>query len=139
MAISTALPIRLSTVIAEIGLPASSSLQDCFDNATGTFNATYAKTGEWLSEFRGYNHSVPVTDVVSLATGVNGSAACTAYADPLNRSNYYIPTGQTWDGTAPTYLYTDVAGTIYASSGYYSNGTTWRIWNGTGWSGSGSC
>ena len=73
--ISTTLPIRLSTVITYLGLPANSSLQDCFDNAdAGSFDPTYAKTGEWLTEFRGYGASgstTPWTDLIPNTSVIN--------------------------------------------------------------------
>ena len=97
MAISTALPIKLSTVITEIGLPTASSLADCFAAATGTFNATYAKAGgDWLTEFRGYVHSAPCNTTTSLnlypLSGQATSGSGTCPTGGVEVPHYFYPT-----------------------------------------------
>lgn len=95
MAIPTTLPISLSTVITEIGLPASSSLADCFAAASGTFNGTYAKTGQWLTEFRGYVHSSPCNTTNTMnfypSSGQASSGAGTCPSGGTEQSYYFYP------------------------------------------------
>jgi hypothetical protein len=140
MAVGTG-AISLDEVRIEIGLSSTASLQDCVDNATGTFDPTYyTAPATSLAEFRGYSHGGAARQLVSLSVdGSSGSTACTDWTDPLTRNDYYIPNGETWDGTAPSDFFTAVTGSTHPASGYYSNGTTWRIWNGTSWSGVGAC
>lgn len=74
MAIGTGLPISLSTVIAEIGLSANSSLQDCFSNANSAgFNGTYSGSKTRLTNFRGYNHDVTTDTLTISPTSYNES------------------------------------------------------------------
>jgi len=119
MAISTSLPIRLSTVITEIGLPAASSLQDCFDNATGTFNGTYAKTGEWLTEFRGYSHSCNTTTSLNIGGIPYGSNALACAGTYVEQARYFVGAGS--DVANGDYVYTDSGGCTAYNGGtsYY--------------------
>jgi hypothetical protein len=60
MPISTSLPIDLGDVCLEIygsSNTSGKSLNQCFLDATGTFDQTYYSTGVALLEFRGYDHS----------------------------------------------------------------------------------
>jgi len=58
MAIATGLPIYLSDVQTELGLPSTASLATCFSNAvSGSFDATYESINGYrnsLQNFRGY-------------------------------------------------------------------------------------
>ena len=61
--LSTAVGIRLSEVITEIG-NSDTKLSECFTNATGTFNPTYEGSKDRLSNFRGYDHAGAATYTV---------------------------------------------------------------------------
>lgn len=49
--------LKLTDVTTELGLGSTASLQDCFDNATGSFDPTYATSGvDSLKDFRNYEN-----------------------------------------------------------------------------------
>lgn len=141
MAVGTG-AISLNDVRVEIGLSSPTSLSACIAAATGTFDPTYyTAPATSLAEFRGYVHGGAARVLVQLAynSTSGGTTACTDAGDPLLLNDYYIPNGEVWDGVAPSDFFTGSTGTTHPASGYYSNGTTWRIWNGTSWSGDGLC
>ena len=72
------------------------------------------------------------TDPVSLGFGSTSALACAA-----SPSTYYIPDGQTF--LSATALYSNSNGTTFATSGFYSDGTEWRQWNGSSFTFSGLC
>ena len=72
------------------------------------------------------------TSSIFLRFGSTSALACNA-----STSLYYIPQGQTFN--TATALYSNSTGTNFAASGYYSNGTEWRLWNGTSFTLNGIC
>ncbi|MFS4469106.1 hypothetical protein [Maribacter sp. 2210JD10-5] len=120
MAISTSLPILLSTVISEIGLASGSSLEDCFANALSSgFNTTYGTiSSNNLQAFRGYNNN-PFNARKASSRG----SACFTY----NILIYY--SGTTLANSSA--IYTNSAKTILADEDFYYDGTTLRYWNGS--------
>ena len=103
MAISTSLPISLSTVLTELGLASTSSLVAA-DAASiaGGFNATYgAKGDKTLQSFRGYTHTTTYYRLI----GCGGVANAWTTQAPAITNQRYI----------------DISG---APDFYYHNGTT---------------
>jgi hypothetical protein len=138
MAISTALPISLSTVISEIGLPTASSLLDCFANANaGGFNPTYGTiSSNNLQAFRGYSHacttvaSFPFRPNTSSFLGWTSASSACSSLDTYEVSYYH-------DGAAPQpangdKIYSDSGGcTAFNGAGkwykYRDGGTFYRF------------
>lgn len=115
----------LTDVRMELGLGATASLTDCFSAAEPSdFDPAYEGSKDRLSNFRNYGAGAPTTPIMLGRDAGTPSTACT-----IGTVQYYIPSGQTW-GTA-TAIYEDSDGTILAPGGYYySNGSTYRRWEG---------
>lgn len=77
-----------------------------------------------------------LTDEISLGFSfVDGSGACSSFASaPVTR---WIPQGELWFTASALYANSD--GSTLASSGYYSDGATWRFWNGVAFTSDGIC
>ena len=106
MAVATSLPIKLSDVCLEIYGSSSTSgrtLNTCFTDATGTFDATYEGSKDRLQNFRGYANIV----VSPLSVGIQN---VTEILRNFTVINYNTPT------TDITVRYTLLS--ISSSSGY---------------------
>ena len=73
-------------------------------------------------------------DILLGYSGSDSATACTNIATPVTR---YIPAGEDW--IAVTFLYQDVAGTIPANPGFYSDGAKWYNWDGAVFTSTGFC
>lgn len=81
MAIPTTYPLTLQDVIDEVN-PTTNDLVDCFSDATGTFNPTYAIAGQdALSEFRGYTVITPPS--IINVQGFSNMAGGTSFSGTL--------------------------------------------------------
>ena len=76
------------------------------------------------------------TDAKTLGTDTTETGACDEYGLG-NTSTYYVPTGESFQSA--TGLYTNSAGTISATSGYYSDGLYSRYWNGSTFTSTAAC
>ena len=77
--------------------------------------------------------TTPVTLGYSATDG--DPTACNNFV--FSPATYYVPTG--FDFSTATELFDADVGYSYAAPGYYSDGSNWRFWGGTLFSGSGSC
>lgn len=75
------------------------------------------------------------TDSVTVGFGTNQTSACSAFTS--NWTIKYIPEGETFASASG--IYDNSAGTVPASPGYYSDGSTVRYWNGSTFTSSGLC
>lgn len=135
MAVGTG-AITLSDVVVEIG-GTQNSLADCFaDACSAGFNGLYSKTGQWLSEFRGYNDNNCGSTCTQLSgirsSASSGTAACSG---TLELSTY----GNASTLSSCTAIYSNSTCTNLKPARYYSDGTAWRYWNGTSFGTSGLC
>lgn len=74
MAVGIGAGVSLSEIIAEVS-GAQTSLQDCFNDATGTFDLTYARGGiDAMSEFQNYSE-VAQTLIISPTSRTVGVGA----------------------------------------------------------------
>lgn len=71
---------------------------------------------------------------VSLGNASTYNDACNDYVS--SPSNYYTDSNDWANATA---LYTNISKTTAASAGYYSDGETWRYWDGSSFTLSGDC
>ena len=94
MAISTSLPISLSTIKTELGLTGSDSLLDCFANASASgFDATYgAITDNNQQAFRGYAEPATGNTLKVTPTTVTTDASASS-------NNISVTSNTTWTVT----------------------------------------
>jgi len=94
MAISTSLPISLSTIKTELGLTGSDSLLDCFANASASgFDATYgAITDNNQQAFRGYAEPTTGNTLKVTPTTVTTNASASS-------NNISVTSNTTWTVT----------------------------------------
>ena len=94
MAISTALPISLSTIKTELGLTGSASLLDCFANATASaFDATYGSISSNNQQaFRGYAEPATGNTLKVTPTTVTTDASASS-------NNISVTSNTTWTVT----------------------------------------
>ena len=78
------------------------------------------------------NDGVPIS--TALGYDLSGSAAaCADIATPLTM---YLKYDETW--STSTVLYSDTSATL-ATAGYYSDGVTWKYWDGSSFTSNGLC
>ncbi|MEJ4088233.1 hypothetical protein NPQ18_08165 [Galbibacter orientalis] len=68
----------------------------------------------------------PDTKSIVLVQDNPAQSACQSYNNTGMRQTFWIPEEDTWIGTGV--LYTDEEGTTLANTGWYSNGTSARLW-----------
>jgi len=125
MSVPNTANFSLQDVVNEIG--SGSSLINCFANAVAAgFDPLYGSiSSTQLYAFRNYNHAAITVDPVSLGySAISSVNACGA-----GLTTYYIDDGLTW--LTSTYLWDDNIGTVPSASGFYSDGTWYREWNGS--------
>ena len=128
MAVATTLPIKLSDVCLELYGSSSTSgrtLNTCFTDATGTFDATYEGSKDRLQNFRGYEDVAPCTRPTGLTQDTGQIAA---KVDGVNYVFYNVSLAQAksvWDilisfgsfdnyqGTTCEYLSLSIGETVY--------------------------
>lgn len=123
----------LDDVRTYIGLSTTASLQDCFTAADPScFDPTYEGSKDRLSNFRNYDCGLSTFAHALGVDGSSGSNSCANYP-----TNTFYTDNSIWGASSE--LWTDSGGTTPASSGYYSDGVTWRYWNGSTFTMSDGC
>lgn len=97
-------------------------LVQAFANATpALFDPAYSGSKDSLLNFRNYDAATPTT--VALSFRVSAELACEMA--PGTVSNYYVY----GSFNSSDRLYTNSSATVYATSGMYSDGFTYRYWD----------
>lgn len=118
MAIPDNFLFSLNDVRVEIGLGATASLQDCFNNAnSGGFDATYGTiSSSNLRAFRRYDHSSTSLNSFSIDTSSGSGSAAAACAVSYSESILYHDGAGAFPANGDT-VYTDSAGTTTFNGG----------------------
>lgn len=105
MAISTSLPISLSTIKTELGLTGSASLLDCFANAIASgFNATYGSISSNNQQaFRGYAEPTTGNTLKITPTSVSRSSAAFNFTITVtSNTTWTVSDNASWTTFSPS-------------------------------------
>lgn len=126
MAVPNTTTFTMDDVFNEVGYL---DLVSCFFSADSTkFDSAYEGSKDRLSNFRNYG-ATPVLTEYTIARGASISSSCVG---ATTTSVWQVSNGFNFTDT----MYSNALATFPPSSGWYSNGTETRVWNGSNWVGS---
>lgn len=124
------------TEISNGGGGTATSLLDAFSRSNDSgFDINYKGSKNQLLNFRNYTHNTTTTYQKSLGVAGTSTDACTNHANMVYVTRWL----DNPDFLSASKLWTNSAGTTNAGAGYYSDGGSWRYWNGLSFTSSGLC